>query len=207
MTDETTTAPENVGTRRDLLTAAAVAAVGYLALYALSGVGHQHVCRYPSQLTCINNLRDLQFAVMSYTTEHGQPPPLYTVAPDGRRLHSWRTLLLPHLDSPELYAAIDLSKLWDDPANARLSEQAGHLFGCRSLADPSATTYVATGPFPDITTFGVPGGELEDMEAAAKSPMLMECALEDAVRGCRRTTCRGRSRSTRRPPARSPMTG
>ena len=46
-------------------------------------------------------------------------PPAYTVDADGRPLHSWRTLILPYLEQEPLYQTIDLSKPWNDPANAK----------------------------------------------------------------------------------------
>ena len=62
----------------------------------------------------------------------------------GRPLHSWRTLILPYLDQRSLYNAIDLSKPWDDPANADALSKIPSVYRCPSFAGASPlTTYVA----------------------------------------------------------------
>lgn len=67
---------------------------------------------------CQNNLKQILLALHTYHDAYGAFPPACTVDASGRPLHSWRTLILPFLDEPALYDSIDLSKAWDDPANA-----------------------------------------------------------------------------------------
>jgi prepilin-type N-terminal cleavage/methylation domain-containing protein/prepilin-type processing-associated H-X9-DG protein len=101
---------------------------------------------------CVNNLKQIARAILAYQDEHQALPPAYTVGPDGRPLHSWRTLVLPYLEQRSLYDSIDLSKPWDDPANARARETALAVFQCPSgtqalrgtQAPPNATTYLAS---------------------------------------------------------------
>jgi hypothetical protein len=45
-------------------------------------------------------------------------PPANTFDAAGRPLHSWRTLMLPFMEQRALYETVDLSKPWNDPANA-----------------------------------------------------------------------------------------
>jgi type II secretory pathway pseudopilin PulG len=71
---------------------------------------------------CKNNLKQIGLALYNYEADYHAFPPAYTVDADGKPLHSWRTLILPYLDQQPLYARIDLSKPWDDPANARRSK-------------------------------------------------------------------------------------
>ncbi len=52
-------------------------------------------------------------------------PPAYVVGPDGRRWHSWRTLLLPYLEYGDLYNAYNLEQPWDSPDNLRLARNPG----------------------------------------------------------------------------------
>lgn len=89
-------------------------------------------------------------ALNNYAVAHdGVLPPAYTVDPDGRRLHSWRTLILPYLDLDDLYQTIDLSKPWNDPANAQAFETTLAIFRCPSAYDrPSNRTVyrVSVGP-------------------------------------------------------------
>ena len=60
----------------------------------------------------------------NYEQAYNALPPAYTVDANGRPLHSWRTLILPYLEQESLYQTIDLSKPWNDPANARAVETA-----------------------------------------------------------------------------------
>ena len=47
---------------------------------------------------CLNNLRNIALALINYHENYQALPPAYTVDATGRRLHSWRTLILPYLD-------------------------------------------------------------------------------------------------------------
>ena len=71
-------------------------------------------------------------------------PPAYTVDAKGRPLHSWRTLILPYLEQEPLYQTIDLSKPWNDPANAKALETSLPVFRCPEAVGPqNTTTYLA----------------------------------------------------------------
>jgi hypothetical protein len=67
---------------------------------------------------CKNNLKQILLAIHNYHDQYHAFPPAYTTDGEGNRLHSWRTLILPYLDQPQLYKTIDLSKPWNHPANA-----------------------------------------------------------------------------------------
>jgi len=94
---------------------------------------------------CKQNLRQISLALSNYHAVNDAYPPAYTVDAMGRPLHSWRTLLLPYLDQHHLYKTIDLSKPWNDPANALACETALHVYRCPSVAElpPNYTTYLA----------------------------------------------------------------
>lgn len=94
--------------------------------------------------TCLNNLKQIGLALRDYHHVHGHFPPAYTVDGEGNRLHSWRTLILPFMEESSLYDSIDLSKSWDDPANAKARES--DVFGYECLAADTElgyTTYLA----------------------------------------------------------------
>jgi prepilin-type processing-associated H-X9-DG protein len=94
---------------------------------------------------CTNNLKQIALALHNYEQEYDALPPAHTVDAQGRPLHSWRTLILPYLEQRLLYRSIDLSKPWDDPANAKALETPIGVFRC--LEPPAArenmTTYLA----------------------------------------------------------------
>lgn len=94
---------------------------------------------------CMNNLKNIAIALISYSEEHrGALPPAYTVDKDGKPLHSWRTLILPYLDQEALYEKIDLTKPWDDAANAGARKTGMEVFLCPAAVLPTnKTTYLA----------------------------------------------------------------
>lgn len=63
-------------------------------------------------------------------------------------MHSWRALLLPFLDRPDLVAAYRLDEPWDGPHNRKLHATRMDIFRCPEAGRRSTeTSYVAvTGP-------------------------------------------------------------
>lgn len=94
---------------------------------------------------CRNQLWQLALALQVYQANHGVWPPPYTVDAAGNRLHSWRTLILPNIGQRHLYESIDLSKPWDDPANAAARETVVVFYQCPSDGrhDQPLTNYLA----------------------------------------------------------------
>jgi hypothetical protein len=70
------------------------------------------------RMSSYNNVRIMSLALLNYESTYRALPPAYTVDADGNRLHSWRTLLLPFMDSSGLAQKIDMSKPWNHPDNA-----------------------------------------------------------------------------------------
>ncbi|HEY1601306.1 MAG TPA: DUF1559 domain-containing protein [Pirellulales bacterium] len=94
---------------------------------------------------CGNNLKQIALALLSYERDYHALPPAYTVDAVGRPLHSWRTLILPYLEQRNLYETIDLSKAWDDPANAEACQTPLTMFHCPAADIPqNHTTYLAS---------------------------------------------------------------
>lgn len=118
----------------------AVAAALLLLPLTRSGAG-----RAARRMACQNNLKQIALGLQAYADHYGTLPPAYTVDAEGRRLHSWRTLLLPFVEQQAVYDQIDLDKAWDDPVNQRAAEAAGgSWYQCPSATcPPNHTTYVA----------------------------------------------------------------
>ncbi len=62
-------------------------------------------------------------AVANYYDNNGSLPPAYIADESGKPMHSWRVLLLPYMDQPELYEAYDFSEPWDGPNNRKLLQR------------------------------------------------------------------------------------
>ncbi len=93
---------------------------------------------------CANNLKQIALALRNYEVTYHALPPAYTVDAHGKPLHSWRTLILPYLDQQQLYKSIDLTKSWDDPANAGACKTLVRVYQCPSASGPdNYTTYLA----------------------------------------------------------------
>ena len=97
------------------------------------------------RMQCQHNLQRIVLALHAYHDAYQVLPPACTVDAHGQPLHSWRTLVLPYLDQQALYDKIDLSRPWDDPANAEVCKTHVPCYQCSELWDPTnhTTTYLA----------------------------------------------------------------
>jgi prepilin-type processing-associated H-X9-DG protein len=77
-------------------------------------------------------LKQISLALYNYHEAHGRLPPAYILGPDGKRWHSWRTLILPFLDQPKLYKQYRFDEPWDGEHNRTLWSQ---VRGLRCLHD------------------------------------------------------------------------
>lgn len=100
---------------------------------------------------CSNNLKNIMVAMNNYHAKYGSYPPAYTVDKQGRRMHSWRVLLLEFLDR-KLYAKYNFGQPWDSSENLAVAKmmKRGGPYRCPSEGygpdgqppDMQATSYV-----------------------------------------------------------------
>jgi prepilin-type processing-associated H-X9-DG protein len=119
-----------------------IAIIGFLvALLLPSTRGPREPAR---RRQCMSNLQHIANALKQYEVVHHTLPPAHTTDASGKPLHSWRTLILPFLEEQELYDSIDLTKAWDDPANAAALKKCPLVYQCPSaVAEDDETTYLA----------------------------------------------------------------
>jgi len=67
-----------------------------------------------------DNMRAIAKALNAYSDRYGTYPTPIVVDPSGRKLYSWRVLILPFLGYEDLYKKFELSQPWDSPANTNL---------------------------------------------------------------------------------------
>lgn len=132
---------------------------------------------------CTNNLKQIGLALHNYVDVYQVLPPAYTVDADGKRLHSWRTLILPYLEQQELYKTIDLTKAWDDPANAEARKTPVDAYQCPSadLDRESYTTYLAIVTPSSCFRPDKPRSLSEITDGTSQTVMVMEVDSDHAV--------------------------
>ena len=70
-----------------------------------------------------NDLKLVMLALHNYHDEYRSFPPAFVVGPDGKRWHSWRSLILKDID-PELAGKYRFDEPWNGPNNSKLHKQA-----------------------------------------------------------------------------------
>ncbi len=115
-------------------------------------------------------------AVANYDDQYGCLPPAYVADGDGRRMHSWRVLLLPYLDERELYEAYNFSEPWDGPNNRKLLARRPRVYALgddKSQQGPLTNYLAVVGPetaWPGRTTL-----RYEDIrDGAAQTVLIVE---------------------------------
>lgn len=131
---------------------------------------------------CSSHLEQISAALSQYHDKNGKLPPAYTVDDQGRRLHSWRTLILPQLGEHHLYAQIDLTKPWDDPVNQAAAESVVEVYSCPSNDIPETyTTYMAVVDPRAVMTGSTPSRFREVLDGRANTILLAEADSGSAV--------------------------
>ena len=102
------------------------------------------------QSACADNMKHILLALHSYHDQYGTFPPAFTVDAEGKKLQSWRVLILPQLGKEELYRQIRLDEPWDSDHNKQFQTQMPEFFCCpadKSKLNRNETSYVwLTGP-------------------------------------------------------------
>ncbi|HXY34134.1 MAG TPA: DUF1559 domain-containing protein [Planctomycetaceae bacterium] len=109
---------------------------------------------------CKNHLKQLALAMHNYHDAYGCFPPAYVADKNGRRMHSWRVLLLRFLEEGGLYKQYRFDEPWDGPHNRALAAQTPLIFRCASDLENTteANYFVVVGPntvFPGATPIGI----------------------------------------------------
>lgn len=152
-------------------------------LFALSLPAYRSAREDARRSLCTNKLKQIALALHNYESAHGALPPAYTVDAQGRPLHSWRTLILPYLEEEPLYRTIDLSKPWNDPANAAALGTPVSTYRCLSRASgpENATTYLAI-VGPEVCFLPAKPRRLAEItDNHGATIMVIEAGDEDAV--------------------------
>jgi prepilin-type processing-associated H-X9-DG protein len=102
----------------------------------------------PQRALCANNMRQLGLAMLMYHEKNGRFPPAFVADKNGKPMHSWRTLLLPYLES-ELGDKYNFDEPWDSPSNRKVTDVPLAVFRCPSEPggkQPTTSYMMVVGP-------------------------------------------------------------
>lgn len=135
----------------------------------------------------LNRLRQLVLAMHVFHDATGALPPAALTDQTGKRLLSWRVLILPYLGWERLYKQFHLDEAWDSPHNLALLEQMPDFY--RSAGEtresgvrPGYTRFVA--PLTAASIMGKAGRpvRLQDIpDGTSNTILLVQAAASAAV--------------------------
>jgi hypothetical protein len=86
--------------------------------YAIPGI--QNGISVAAQRRDLDNMRTIVEALNDYNARYGTYPPPVVTGAAGKKLYSWRVLILPFMGYEDLYERFQLDQAWDSPANMAL---------------------------------------------------------------------------------------
>lgn len=85
----------------------------------LPGWGH-HRSTY-DRMECSNKLKQIAIALHNYHDTYKTFPPAFIADADGKPMHSWRTLIIPLIESSPIPWDYDFDQPWDSPHNLQFA--------------------------------------------------------------------------------------
>ncbi len=179
--DSVDASPQNDQSGFTLVEALVVVAIlAVLVLFLLPNVRRSGESARRSQ--CKSNLKQICIALHNYHDAYGVFPPANTADANGQPLHSWRTLILPFLDQQQLFDSIDLSKPWNDPANAEAYSTHVAIYACPSASIPADHTTCLALVGPQCALQSDQPRRITDIEdGTANTIMVVDVAEANAV--------------------------
>jgi hypothetical protein len=102
----------------------------------------QKVREAAARATSQNNLRQIAIAMHSYHDVNGALPPAAIVGKRGKKLLSWRVMILPYIEQAPLYQQFKLDEPWDSEHNKKLIARMPKTYvDPRMPAEPGKTYY------------------------------------------------------------------
>lgn len=107
----------------------------------------------------INSLKQIGLAMHNFYDAYGHFPPQSLSSEDGKKLLSWRVLILPYLDQAELYEKFRLDEPWDSEHNIKLAAEIPFAYsGSKNAAKNSNGKTRMQVPLHKQSVFGRKGG-------------------------------------------------
>lgn len=107
----------------------------------------------------LNSLKQIALAMHNFYDVYGYFPPQALSSDDGKKLLSWRVLILPFLDQVELYQKFRLDEPWDSEHNIKLAAEIPFAYsGSRDAAKNTDGKTRMQVPLHKQSVFGRKGG-------------------------------------------------
>lgn len=131
------------------------------------------------RMSCSSNLKQIGLALHNYHDTHGRFPPAWLAGENGKPMHSWRVLILPYIESSDLYAQYDFNEPWNGPNNSKLASRMPRSYLCPSHDDsaPYCSYHVVTGPAASFR-----GAEPRDLGEFTNGTHRTVLSMEDSSR-------------------------
>jgi hypothetical protein len=145
---------------------------GFLVLFL--GVSETRPAARRSQ--CRNNLKQIALALHNYHDTYGSFPPAYIADENGRPMHSWRVLILPFLESSDLYSKYRFDEPWDGPNNRLLADRMPRVYRCPSETrtdQPSLMTSYLAVVGPETVWPGDKSRSISDIQDGTSTTLLV----------------------------------
>lgn len=135
---------------------------------------------------CASNLTKLHHALIQYDAAHGSLPPAWIADANGTPKHSWRILVLPHLDAwgidgETISDRYNFQQSWDSKANRSLIKPVDESrFACPCGLEHGTTLTSYVVPVGPATLFpGAEGVALSDVPEDHDPILLIEITNSD----------------------------
>lgn len=96
------------------------------------------------RITCANNLHQIAMALNAYHQANGCFPPAYVADKNAKPMHSWRLLILPHMDLGDLYKLYNFTQPWDGLKNKTVADTPIMVYPCPSDPHGRASRFIQT---------------------------------------------------------------
>ena len=107
----------------------------------------------------LNSLKQIALAMHNFHEVYGYFPPQALSSDDGKKLLSWRVLILPYLGQAELYQKFRLDEPWDSKHNIKLAAEIPFAYsGSRDAARNTDGKTRMQVPLHEKSVFGKKGG-------------------------------------------------
>lgn len=135
--------PKSVSVNRFLFWAGITVCVIVIAIILMPATSHAPASR---SAQCANNLKQIALALHIYHDTYGCFPPAYVTDESGKRMHSWRVLILPFLDQEHLYKKYRFDEPWNGPENSKLHAEKLDVYHCPTGPDYNNLYLAVVGP-------------------------------------------------------------